>query len=172
MPIAFDLPRPLHKDAQLSRLRRFPSSHPCAIPAAPKSSVKKAIDAIKKRCKTPRDAVKHWLLFSARHLEISLRQCPVRPGSVLKEETCCGVGTRPERNENGILEASSVEDEDDAACNSGVDMSEKEIMNVLQEKLWVVEGGGARAWWKMSTPPVFSVETWARGEDLIVTHYF
>jgi hypothetical protein len=52
------------------------------------------------------------------------------------------------------LKASSPKDEnDDEGYDSGVDMSEEEIMAMLQEKLWVVSGvvkdGGACAWWKI-----------------------
>lgn len=64
------------------------------------------------------------------------------------------IGLRPERDGNDILKASSPKDENaDEGCDSGVDMSEEEIMAMLQDKLWVVSGvvkdGGACVWWKI-----------------------
>jgi hypothetical protein len=161
MAVTFEIPPIVHNSPQFSRLSRSPSPHPRLIPAAPKSNLKKTIEAVKNRFKIPRGAIKHWLLYGPRHSDIFPRRYPIDRRTALRtsgledgEGYYYQIGLRPERDGNDILKASSPKDENaDEGCDSGVDMSEEEIMAMLQDKLWVVSGvvkdGGACVWWKI-----------------------
>lgn len=133
MAITFEVPATVHNGPQFARLRRSPSPHPRAISPAPKSGMKKAL--------TRSRTVSRFL----RGLDSSRME----PG-----EGYYQIGLRSGNDGTGTSKACSTENEDDdELSDSRIDMSEEEMMSMLHEKLWVVNGfvkdGGACARWKM-----------------------
>ena len=73
------------------------------------------------------------------------------------------IGLRPKNNETINLKASSPKDEgDDETYDSGVDMSEEEMISMFQEELGIMnrtmKDGGVCVWWKLRRSTQLGIE--------------